>query len=201
MQLSDVLAPVCTALSVGLIWPQVWRVYRLRTVEGLAPIGTLHGLTACTLWTMYGVARSVAPLIVSNGAIGAAMLLLAAAQIRHRALRVRDVAAVLAVTVSVGTAALAVSTTLGGTLAVVVGVTSIVPQTIHAARVADLSAISLPTYGLICASGFLWGTYGALIGDGVVIVTNVLILPCAMFIAVMAWRSRRLPLAPSLDAI
>ena len=37
--------------------------------------------------------------------------------------------------------------------------TSIVPQTVHAARAADLSAVSLPTYGLICTSTMLWGAY------------------------------------------
>ena len=64
-----VLGPVCTVLSVSLVWPQVIKVYRAGTVAGLSSNGTLHGLAACTLWTMYGAARGVGPLIVSNGAL------------------------------------------------------------------------------------------------------------------------------------
>src|SRR5437868_1977255 len=74
-----VLGPICTVLSVSLVWPQVIKVYRAGTVAGLSSNGTLHGLAACTLWTMYGAARGVGPLIVSNGAIGVALLLIAAA--------------------------------------------------------------------------------------------------------------------------
>jgi len=36
----------CTALSVAFVWPQVARVYRQHTVDGIAPNGTLHGAVA-----------------------------------------------------------------------------------------------------------------------------------------------------------
>jgi len=194
MDVVAVLGPICTALSVSLVWPQVIRVYRLNTVEGLAPNGTLHGLSACTLWTMYGVARGVGPLIVSNGAIGVAMLMIAAAQIRHRRLGIGKLLAVATGILVLGTAALAVSTSLAGWTAIVVGVTSILPQTVHAAKAADLSAVSLPMYGLLLLNAALWSVYGLLIGDHLIIVTNILIAPCALFVAMKAWRSRAAPL-------
>ena len=51
----------CTALSVAFVWPQVARVYRQHTVDGIAPNGTLHGAVASGLWMLYGLARKTAP--------------------------------------------------------------------------------------------------------------------------------------------
>ena len=183
-----VLGPVCTVLSVSLVWPQVIKVYRAGTVAGLSSNGTLHGLAACTLWTMYGAARGVGPLIVSNGANGVALLLIAAAQIHHRTLGVGRLFAVAACIVAVGGGALAVSTVLAGWLAIVVGFTSILPQTFHVSRVTDLSGVSLPMYGLVMLTGTLWSVYGVMIGDYLIVITNVIIFPCALFVATKAWR-------------
>jgi MtN3 and saliva related transmembrane protein len=190
MQLTAVLAPVCTALTVSFVWPQVYRVYRLRTVEGLAPNGTMHGLCACTLWTMYGAARGIAPLILSNGAVGMAMLMIAAAQIRHRVLAITRLLTVLVVVGVVGAVALAISPVLAGWLAIVVGVTSIIPQTIHVSRSTELAGVSLSMYSLVLLSGVLWSLYGILIGDWLVVITNALIFPCALYVTTKAWRAQ-----------
>src|SRR5215217_3997077 len=95
VDVTAVLGAVCTLLSVSFVWPQVVRVYRLNTVAGLSPLGTLHGLTACTFWTMYGVASGVLPLVVSNGVIGVAMFAIAIAQVRHHVLSARRLAGAL----------------------------------------------------------------------------------------------------------
>ncbi len=190
MDLGAALGLICTVVAVCLIWPQVIRVYKLNSVEGLAPLGTLHGLAGCTLWTLYGTAKGIAPVIISNAAIGAALLLVAIAQVRHRALKSTQLIAALAGIAAVGAGALAVSTTFEGWLAIIVGATSIFPQTVHAARARDLSAVSLPTYGLVCLNAVLWSAYGALIDDPMVILINVVILPCAAFVAVKAWRAQ-----------
>jgi uncharacterized protein with PQ loop repeat len=197
MSPTGVLGLVCTALSVGFVWPQVLRVYRLGTVEGLAATGTLHGLSACVLWTMYGSARGVAPLVVSNAAIGVAMGMIAAAQLRHGTLRLRWLVAVLAGVLAVGGACLAISTTLTGTVAIVVGVTAILPQTLHVARAPSLEGVSLPMYALVLTSTVLWSAYGLLVDDYLLITTNVLIAPCASYVAVRAWRSQRLLALPA----
>ena len=187
------LGPVCTVLSVSLVWPQVVRVYRIDSVEGLAPSGTLHGLAACTLWTLYGSAQHVTPLVVSNSAIGVAMLLIAAAQIRHRTLRVGTLTAVAVAIIAVGATALAISTSFAGWVAIVVGVTSILPQTAYAAKADDLSAVSLPMYAILLLTAVLWSIYAVLIGNRIIVVTNALISPCALFVAVKAWRGRYAP--------
>ena len=188
MDITAVLGAVCTALSVSFVWPQVLRVYRLNTVEGLSPFGTMHGLAACTLWTMYGLGRGVVPIVVSNGAIGAAMLMIASAQVRHRALPLPRLVVAGALILVVGGGAMAISTNLAGGLAIVVGVTSILPQTIHVARVAALSGVSLPMYALVTLSTALWAIYAVMIGDWLLLTTNVLICPCAFFVATKAWR-------------
>jgi uncharacterized protein with PQ loop repeat len=193
MDLAAVLAPICTAVAVCLIWPQVIRVYRLNSVEGLAPLGILHGLAGCTLWTMYGAAKGIVPVIISNAAIGGALFLIAIALVRHRALKATHLVAALVGVAAVGTGSLAVSTTFEGWLAIIVGATSIFPQTVHAARARDLSAVSLPTYGLVCLNTVLWSAYGALIDDPMVILINVVILPCAVLIAFKAWRAQSHP--------
>jgi uncharacterized protein with PQ loop repeat len=192
MDLASVLGPVCTVMAVSLIWPQVIRIYKLNSVEGVSSFGTLHGLSACTLWTMYAVSKGIVPLIVSNAAIGAALLMIGLAQVRHKVLPAVHLIGALVVFGVVGLAALSVSVNLAGWIAIVIGVTSILPQTLHAARAPDLSAVSLPTYGLIASSAVLWCIYGSLIGDPLLVTTNALICPCGAFIAVKAWQAQRI---------
>jgi uncharacterized protein with PQ loop repeat len=194
VNLTAVLGAVCTVLSVGFLWPQVLRVYRLDTVEGLSALGTLHGLAATILWTTYGVGRGVAPVIVSNGAIGVGLLMIAAAQVRHGTLALRRLAAAIALILLAGTTSVAIAVTFTGALAILVGVTSILPQTIHVSRVAAISGVSLPMYALVTLATILWTVYALLIGDWLLAATNVLITPCALFVAVKAWRFQYSPL-------
>ena len=62
MALETLVAAVCLALSVAFVWPQVVRVYRLGTVEGLSPRGTLHGIAGNCTWLVYGFLRGNVPL-------------------------------------------------------------------------------------------------------------------------------------------
>jgi uncharacterized protein with PQ loop repeat len=190
MHATAVLGPICTALSISFVWPQVLRIYRLDTVEGLAPNGTLQGLAACALWAMYGAAQGIGPLVVSNSVIGVAMMMIAAAQIRHGTITIAKLLVVVATIAVVGSSALAVSTTMAGWIAIVIGVTSILPQTIHVSRAADLSGVSLPMYALVVLTSVLWSTYAVLIQDWLVLITNGLIAPCALFVALKAWRAQ-----------
>ena len=199
MHVTAVLGPICTALSISFVWPQVVRVYRLNTVEGLAPNGTLQGLAACALWAMYGAARGVGPLVVSNSVIGVAMMMIAAAQIRHGALALGKLLAAFAAIAIVGGGALAFSTTLAGWFAIVIGVTSILPQTMHVSRASDLSGVSLPMYALVVLTSILWSAYALLIHDWLVIITNMLIAPCALFVAIKAWRAQYAPLSVAAE--
>src|SRR5438477_11034682 len=70
MHATAVLGPICIALSIGFVWPQVVRLYRLDTFEVSAPNGTVQGLAACIVWAMYGAARGVCARVVSYTGIG-----------------------------------------------------------------------------------------------------------------------------------
>ena len=191
MSPTDVLAPICTAIAMVLVWPQVLRVRRIDSVAGLSAFGTLHGLTGCVLWTLYGVAEGVVPVVLANGGIGLALLMIGQAQVRHRALPAAVLAGWLVLVTAVGLVLVGASPAFTGWLAGAIGVTSILPQVARVLRATDLSAVSRPTYALICTSCALWAVYGVLIGDAVVLVSNLLIFPCAAFVLLRAARAQR----------
>ena len=81
------------------------------------------------------------------------------------------------------------------------GVTSILPQAIYAARAADLSGVSLPMYALVLLTCVLWSAYALLIVDWLILITNALIAPCALFVATKAWRARYAPPALAIEVV
>ena len=191
MDLAVVLGLWCTALSVSFIWPQVIHVYRHHTVEGLSPTGTLHGASGSVLWCLYGIARGNGPLIISNGLIVLAMGLIAAAQVRHRVLALRTLVLAAVGAVTLAAVALAISPALLGWTAIVVGATSILPQTWHTLRAPDLSGVSTSTYGLLILTACSWALYGIVIGDPLVTLPNLIVIPAAIVIEVKALAFQR----------
>ncbi len=190
MDFLTLLGSLCTLLSVAFVWPQVARVYRMHSVEGIAPNGTLHGVAATCLWAVYGAATGVVPLTISNLTVLAAMLLIGAAQVRHRVLAGRTLALTLCASAAVALLSAAVSPVLTGVIAIAVGATSILPQAIHVLRADDLSGVSVTTYGLLVLTALAWSSYGLLIGDWLVVAPNALVLPCSALIAVKAMRAQ-----------
>ena len=75
-------------MAFVFIWPQVIRVYRINSVEGIATKGTLQSLAGAGLWSVYAVAKWNFPLLVSNIAVGTAFLLIGIAQVRHHVMKV-----------------------------------------------------------------------------------------------------------------
>jgi len=181
----------CTALSVAFVWPQVGRVFRQRTVEGIAPAGTLHGAAASALWMLYGLARGDAAVSVANAAVLLAMALIVSQQVRYRTLRARTAVAVAIVVAVVGLAGGVVSTALVGWLAILVGATSVLPQTFHVLRASALDGVSVPMYGLLCLTTLSWAAYGFVVGDALVVVTNLLVFPCAALVVTRTWVAQR----------
>jgi MtN3 and saliva related transmembrane protein len=188
MSAAGILGPIATALSVGFVWPQVARVYRQRTVEGLSPKGTLHGVAATASWALYGIVTGVVPLIVSNLTVCLAMVLIGLAQAREGVLPARLIGVTAAVTVGVGLLASLVSPALAGWIAIVVGATSILPQTFHVLRSPDLSGVSVAMYALLIVTALAWSSYGFLIGDPLLAGPNVIVLPCSVLVLVKALR-------------
>jgi uncharacterized protein with PQ loop repeat len=181
----------CTTLSVAFVWPQVARVYRQHTVDGIAPNGTLHGAVASGLWMLYGLARGDVAISVANAAVVVAMSLIAAQQIRHGTLTRRKAALTAAGVVVVGGIAVAISPAAVGWLAIVAGATSVLPQTFHVLRAPTLDGVSVPMYALLCVTTLSWAAYGLALGDPLVVVTNLLVLPCAGLVMSRTWLYQR----------
>ena len=68
-----------------------------------------------------------------------------------------------------------------------VGATSVLPQTVHVLRASSLHGVSVPTYALLCVTTLSWASYGVGIGDPLVVVTNLLVLPCAALVMGRTW--------------
>lgn len=190
-----VLGVWCTALSVAFVWPQVARVYRHHTVDGIAPKGTLHGGIASSLWMLYGLAAGDLAISVANAAVVLAMGLIATQQIRHGVLSARTASATVLLVAVVGGIGLAISPAAVGWLAIVAGATSVLPQTFHVLHAPTLHGVSVPTYALLCLTTVSWASYGFGIGDPLVIATNLLVLPCAALVMSRTWIFQRRSLA------
>jgi uncharacterized protein with PQ loop repeat len=78
-----------------------------------------------------------------------------------------------------------------GAVTVFIGSTGIIPQAIRAARTSHLVGVSVMTFLIITTMTISWGTYGLLIGDVFVAAPNIIIGPCALFIAIRAIQSHR----------
>lgn len=175
------------------IWPQVFRVYRNDTVEGLAPLGALQGMSGSILWSIYGLSQSDMPLFGSNLLLSVAIGLLGVAMTRHRILAPTTLVTVVTGILGVGFVAGAVSTTLLGVLAFAIGALSVVPQTVKVLRDPDLQGVSVSSNSLLFVTSCAWMSYGLAIGDTLVWLPNVLVIPCSAIIVAKARSSQARP--------
>lgn len=190
MNFTAVIAVVATALSLVFIWPQVWRLRGGRSVDGLSVLGTLQGGSGNALWAAYGILRMNPAVITANVSTVIAIALIARAQVRAGVMPRRWVASVVFGLVAV---IALFSMTLGawaiGLLAFACSCTAITPQLITTLRQPDrLEGVSVPTYRLVTITASAWGLYGMLIGDALVVLPNVIIMPAALVIAQRAAR-------------
>ncbi|MFZ2311098.1 MAG: SemiSWEET transporter [Methylobacter sp.] len=62
----DILGLIATGFSTSSFIPQIWRIWRTRDVSGIS-LPTYVILTiALTLWLLYGILKSDAPLVIAN---------------------------------------------------------------------------------------------------------------------------------------
>lgn len=168
------------------IWPQVFRVYRNDTVEGLAPLGALQGMSGSILWSTYGLSQSDIPLFGSNLLVAVAIGLLSMAMVRHGVVKRTTVFGLVAIVIGIGFVTAAVSTIVLGMLAFVVGALSVLPQTLKVLRDPDLQGVSVSSNALLFATASTWLCYGLAIGDALVTMPNLLVIPCSAIIVAKA---------------
>ncbi|MEY4401949.1 MAG: hypothetical protein RL072_1814 [Actinomycetota bacterium] len=189
MTLEAVSGALAAMLGVAFIWPQVTRAYTKKSVEGVAPLGTIISLAGTIMWIVYGVATGSIPMILSNVNIEVAFLFLAAYLVYKQALPLWAPVVTFVVTLALSLLIARYSETVLGIVGVVISTPSILPQFWRAVRSPRLYGVSVVSFALLAAMGVGWFTYGLTIGDPVVSYPNLVLIPCASFIAWKAWHS------------
>lgn len=191
MTFTAVLGALCLVLGISFAWPQVIRVYRVKSVEGISPRGQLHGLSGCVLWTIYAYAQTITPMMIANTFVLTAMILVTAALVRHHKMPLWHLLGVLGGFAAFGIGMSIISPAIAGWFAIVIGATSIIPQAVYVLRYANLSGVSIGMYGLMVVNGIAWTLYGIAIGDLLVCFPNLILVPCALMISAKALRYQR----------
>lgn len=191
MVFHNVLAVWASTLSIIFMWPQVFRVLRKRTVEGISVLGTFHSFAGSLLWSIYGIRAGVWFVAVGNIVTVLALGFVIAAQVRYKAARLNVVLISQISALTIGVAAALISKNAIGLVAVIIGGTAIIPQTIRSARTSHQVGLSAATYAIIFVNSISWAAYGLAIKDPFVVTPNILIIPSALFISVRAIISHR----------
>ncbi len=191
MEFQYALAVWASTLSISFMWPQVFRVLRKRTVEGISVVGTIHGFAGSLLWSIYGIRAGEWFVAVPNAVTMFALGFVISAQVWYKVARFNFVLVSQLSVLTIGIATASISKSAIGLVAVTIGGTAIIPQTIRSARTSHQVGLSATTYALISIGSISWGVYGLLIEDPFVVTPNILIVPCALFISVRAIISHR----------
>ena len=191
MTLSSVIGTVCLVLGLSFVWPQVFRIYRVRSVEGISPRGQLHAISGSWFWVVYGYAKLNVPMMVSNTVYLLATVFITAMLIRHRKMPAWHLIAVIGIFMTIALLTAFINPAITAWIGIGIGTTSIIPQATYALRYADLSGVSIGMYGLLTLSCCMWMLYGFVIGDLLMSAPNFILIPCSVLIATKAWRYQR----------
>ena len=191
MEFRDVLATWCISLSVIFMWPQVVRVIRKKTVEGISVIGTMHSMSGALLWSMYGLVAGVPSIAAANILTFFAVCFISKVQISERIVSWKLVVSVQLTIALLGVFASLIAESFIGYVAIAIGGTAVIPQTIRSARTSHQVGLSALTAAMIAVMSTSWAIYGAIVEDAFIIAPNFLIVPCALFISYRAVISHR----------
>ena len=76
-------------------------------------------------------------------------------------------------------------TSLVGTIAAVFTTIAFIPQAYHSYKTRDLSGVSLPMYSIFTLGVALWLTYGWLLADWPLIISNAITLALSLLILIL----------------
>lgn len=190
------LTAVAFVLALTQPVPQVVRLVRTRSTAGVSAPTAWLGLVVNLAWSAYGVARGLFPVAVLSiayvvGYATLAVLLVRGGDRRGTALAATSTVGLVAVVSVAGWPV------LGTVLALTVGV-QFLPQVVEAWRSTDLTALSAGTY-LVCAlDGAIWGGYGAVVGDGPLMLYGMVMITVAVLVLVPRQRwARSVAAAPA----
>lgn len=173
------------------MWPQVDRVIRMKTVEGISVVATIHSMSGALLWSIYGIVAAVPSIALANIVAFVAVGFIISAQVRYDAVSIPFVVGVQVAIVLIGIVAASISETSIGIVATAIGGTAIIPQTIRSARTSHQVGLSALTFATIAVMSTSWAIYGATLGNAIIVAPNFLVVPCALFISIRAVLSHR----------
>lgn len=154
-------------------------------------IATVHGMAGALLWSIYGIATVVPSIAIANIVTFLALGVIIGAQVQHEVLSLPlAIGSQLAIAI-IGILAATISESLIGIVAIAIGGTAIIPQTIRSARTSHQVGLSTLTFAITAVMASSWAIYGAILKDAFVIAPNFLVVPCAIFIGIRAVRSHR----------
>ncbi len=198
---------LAAALSIALIWPQVWLSCRHRRTLGLSPSTSWLGVALNLSWLTFGLLIDDPVQIVSNLVVGVgntavlAALLVSQPHLRERQTLLRT-AAGAAVLAALALGSLASVAVLGadpsavaasfGSVVCIVGVLAALPQLLSIVfdRTQDLSGMSPARWYLGAGAAAAWTTYGWLNSQPNVWLGAGFGLACALTTCAVLWSRR-----------
>jgi uncharacterized protein with PQ loop repeat len=173
--------------------PQVVRLLRTHSVEGVSSATTMLGVVVAVAWIAYGLARGL-PTVYLLSFVFLAGYLVTATLLWQRGRRSGvGLAALLAsgfVAVTAGLGWTALGLVLGA-----VAIAQFAPQVIEANRATDLSGLAPGTCVVWLLDGIVWGGYGLLVDDGPLLVYAVVMFGVGAGVLVPWFRWRTATLA------
>lgn len=191
MTLESISGLIATACGMAFIWPQVVRIYRRRSVEGLSATTVLIGLVNPVLWTAFGYATGRSLAVFANTNVGIAFILIAVRMAQMKAVNPFVAAAMFVSTVVYCLVMNQISPYVVGVTGLVVSTPMFVPQLWKAIRTRHLYGVSVWSNLLFSVQCCFWVVYGIEVEEWLYIYPNAILLPCGVIIAWRVIRSRR----------
>ncbi len=160
-------------------------------MEGISVVATIHGLSGALLWSIYGITAAVPSVILANVVTCLAVGFIIGTQVRYEVVSLRLVLGSQLTIIIVGIVAALISESLIGSVAIAIGGTAIIPQTIRSARTSHQVGLSALTFAIITVMATSWAIYGVVLKDAFIVAPNLLVVPCALFIGIRAVTSHR----------
>jgi len=195
MTLEAISGAIATMCGMAFIWPQVFRIYRRRSVEGLSAITVLVGLINPVFWTVfsYSTGRSLA--VFANTNVGLAFILIALQMAHKRAINPLVAVVMFVSTVSYCLVMNKISPYIVGVTGLVVSTPMFLPQLWKVVRTRELYGVSVWSNLLFSIQCGFWVVYGVEVEEWLYIYPNAVLMPCGAIIAWRVIRSRRLSAA------
>lgn len=199
MTLEAISGAIATMCGMAFIWPQVFRIYRRRSVEGLSAITVLVGLINPVFWTVfsYSTGRSLA--VFANTNVGLAFILIALQMAHKRAINPLVAVVMFVSTVSYCLVMNKISPYIVGVTGLVVSTPMFLPQLWKTVRTRELYGVSVWSNLLFSIQCGFWVVYGVEVEEWLYIYPNAVLMPCGGIIVWRVIRSRRLSAAEVLS--